>query len=527
MERIYTDVPLDDEILSSAAATRAYAAGDRAGAIRSAAAAAAAVADGDDGDKPIVSGATVEGRASIDIVEYVNYIADVIITLRDFDSVEASDGVLVPVETDSSTTFHIITTYGSIFLIKAPAPVTSDHGLQALVVGQAWNFFDEVATIRIATLARQPYQVNAMDAVVTPVGAFVNNTALEMTETPCTATYENNDCFQLWDIVIEPATACEFSGTYTIGVDLLCRDPSGVLEVGNTGCTTDYTEFEFELDSSDICALVFDGDEGVLAVATAYTDDTFAVPTSDYFVGESMFVDVRVLSESWALESIELNFVAMVRADEPVPSAIPMDAVYLEDIYEGPDEVATRFSAYITGASTGNLTIGQSAPFNVLISVEVGYDDGSSRRRAITATQGLQPSLNLVVQAAAAGAGADNGALEATAGGISTGGQIAVGVVAVVVVAVVIGVAVGKLASSRMGGDRGTTIKSKGAGLYSSTSSDRSSLSSSSTSGESTTASVSGQAANGESYYYEYYYDGDTGAVNGGRASDDGDFALM
>ena len=281
----------------------------------------------------------------------------------------------------SVSTLRVIQFVPAEFSVDLAAlEVSSDHGLESLVVAQQYDFNSppatpSTATLRLRTLLRWPYMVSGLtitgtpsagiSAVISPVGVFAG----------CTTTPDEG-CEQDFDVIITPSAVCDIDGDYDIAVGLTCRDGTP------SACVTSSSSIRIvEVDGEQICAVtVTDESDTVSASLTTYSDVAFTTEESTFFLGSTVYLEVQVSSSGFALTSTTLLSALVHDEFDVLPNAIPLDTELA--MSTGFDNV--RFSVYLSSNSFPGLGQGEVGVFIVSAIVAVEYDDGS-RRRSLSA----------------------------------------------------------------------------------------------------------------------------------------------
>ena len=352
-----------------------------------------------------------------------------------------------------------------------------------MVVSSAWVYNEppepSYAEIRIQTLVPWPYRLGAVTAVEgtnddVVISVVEADDGSAQTDPSCPVIL-NEPCTQELVVRLQPEVICSIDGDYFVDLAVDCRDTA--VGVDGTGCVTAATRIELlNVQGSDLCSLLFVDETGdVEASMVTYSSNLYNAESDEFFLGQDVFFEVTVDSDTLPVEAVYLDYVVSYEASGGTPVRRAVDATLLPQ----PSRDRMRFSIYLSSAAFP-VDNGEVLAFSITAAIRVDYNSlaplpaagsglrntgGRSSRRELreVLTTGLLPSsvieVNWADESAVdngdGGAGTLNDFTTGSSSGPSTGLIIGLFLIGIVVaVLVIMGVIISRRRSDRRRGGK-------------------------------------------------------------------------
>ena len=232
---------------------------------------------------------------SLAVTGFYQYTQDVFMTVTSVGGVSfGGTGITLDSTTEMFSRFVTLVP-SDVEITAGGIDVAVNVDITSLIVFLAWDPSAGVALINFQTKVDWPYEIDLLTPLAVPDGVEVDID--EAAPLDCSL---GTACVQNWEMVASPAPGtCAVTGDYVFDLsNVACRVTDGCVQLnGNVTLSA--------IESTYLCSVTYmDETDGTSAAIGVFADDTFSVGAYNWFVGDTMYLEITVTSVGLPIEAV-------------------------------------------------------------------------------------------------------------------------------------------------------------------------------------------------------------------------------
>jgi len=304
----------------------------------------------------------------------VTYNAPVYITSTEVTNFRGHD--ITQTQTD---VLHISVTFQKTIQVSGTVQVDAPVSFFTAILNQTFIPSTGLGFIAFATDLVWPYTLTLGTVEALPSGLTLSGSLNDITAAgDCTAV-NGTDCFQQYSFELDPGSVCVLTGIYEIDFTMTCR--------GSAPCPIDTSssnaKITLSLSSSDFCASL-STTVGASGTISTFQDEARTTPQTAFFVGNTGFFEVDVVSTQAELASTTITDISVTIGGTPTPlyTAGAIVNAALSEVASDDDTTAS-FAVDFTSTL---FTVPQDGQLQYSFTVDVGVTFAGNRKREVFAS---------------------------------------------------------------------------------------------------------------------------------------------